>query len=143
MRYKMSAQNLYDSIRSSAPNEVPRVSRDPHWAQEADMAYYVYPRFLLHRLNQQICDRLYFPWEKPSGFEPLCVYLATTHHWELTAARKLTEDQLIDILRPELKALRLDAEDVLGFEAASGGCAEEILLQNLRSRGPDQKSSDR
>ena len=142
MRYKMNAQNLFNSIRSSAPREVPRVSRDPHWAQEADLAYYVYPRFLLHRLNQQICDQLYFSWEKPSDFEPLCVYLATTHHWELTAARKLTEDQLIDILRPELKVLRLDAADVLGFVAASGDCAGEDLVQDLRSRAPDLDSPD-
>lgn len=142
MRYKMSAQNLYNSLRSSVPKDIPSISRDPHWGDLVDQVYYVYPRFLLHRLNQHVCDQLYFPWEKPSGFEPLCVYLTTTHQWDLKAARKLSEDELIDILRPELKALRLDSADVLGFVAAAGDCAGEDLLQDLRSRAPDPESSD-
>lgn len=134
MRYKLNTQTLLNLIAADAPAEPPKISNHDFWAKQINQLYFIYPRFLLYKLNEKVRDQLYFPWEDPEGFEPLRVHLAVKYHWDIDEARRLNDEQLLDLLRPELRTLQLEAADVQGFESAAGDFAPDDLLQDLRSR---------
>lgn len=134
MRFKTSAANQFQSIANATGATIPSISSHPYSAYQINQVYYAYPRFLMARLEAEILEQLYFPWEKVGDREPLYVYISTTHHWPLAEVRQMDEAQLLEILRPEIQKLRLSAQDAEEILRVFGDLMPADLRKDIESR---------
>lgn len=134
MRYQMSAANQFQSIANAAGVTAPSISDHPFFGGQIDRIYHAYPRFLLLRLEEEIRQKLYFPWEKVGSRQPLYVHISTTHHWGLEQVRQLDDDDLLEILRPEIQKLRIAAPDVEEILGTLGELMPSEIAADLRAR---------
>lgn len=134
MRYEQSAGKLLEALANEAPSGFRVISRDVFFGEQINRLHYAYPWFLLQCLNEHWRDQLYLPWEEPEGFEPLRLHLAVTHHWRLDEVRQLKDGELLDLLRPELMTLQLEAADVRSIFERLGDLDVPEIYQDLKSR---------
>lgn len=134
MRYQQSAGELLEALANKAPSGIREISRDPFLGDQINKLYYAYPLFLLECLDKQLRARLYLPWEEPERFEPLRLHLALTHHWRLEEVRSMKEHELLELLRPELMAIRLDPADVQSVVDRLDNLLDGQIHQDLLKR---------
>ncbi|HDS1727699.1 TPA: hypothetical protein QEM47_000412 [Pseudomonas putida] len=134
MRYEQSAGKLLEALANGAPSGIREISRDPFLGDQINKLYYAYPWFLLECLDKQLRAKLYLPWEDPERFEPLRLHLAITHHWRLEEVRLLKDDELLDLLRPELMALQLESADVQNILERLDDLVAQPIHQDLQGR---------
>lgn len=134
MNYKLNASRQLNELASKAPSNVPQVTKNTRFNNEENKLYYAYPRFLLRLLNDQLRQQLFFPWETPGELEPLHLHLAITHHWKLEEAREAGEDDLLNLLRPELMAVRIARADVQAILESLGDIPAEAIRNDLLAR---------
>lgn len=134
MRYQVSAANQFQSFANATSATIPSISSHPHFGHQINQVYYAYPRFLMARLEAEILERLYFPWERVEEREPLYIHISTTHHWPLAEVRQMDEAQLLEILRPEIQKLRLPARDAEEILRVVGNLMPADLRKDIESR---------
>lgn len=134
MRYKMSAADQLQLIASKAPSDIPAISSDPFFGEQINRLYFAYPRFLLERLYDELLERLYFPWERVEGNEPLYIHIANTHHWRLSEVRQMKEDELLEILRPQIREVLLSSDEVDQVLKQTGDLMPSEMKADLKAR---------
>lgn len=138
MRHIPSAGKRFEDLASRAPDDIREISRDPFLGDQINKLYYAYPWFLLECLDEHLRKKLYLPWEQPGRFEALRLHLALTHHWRPEDVRSLEEHELLELLRPELMAIRLDPADVQSVVDRLDNLLDGQIHQDLLKRSQSE-----
>ncbi len=125
MRYKPSAEYLWAVCVKEAEGVAKQISENRFFGSREDAVYHAYPRYLVHCLNMQKLEDLYFPWENADGFEPLHVHLANSRNQPLINFRGMGIEDLLVALRPDIRRMRL-SQDQIDAVLSSGGVPEEV-----------------